>query len=197
MAESLQSGKSIDKGSENLPDNFCEPCYELNNELKPVEGYCIDCGESLCLECFNYHLRPKPFRNHKLVDKSAKSQTQPKPAKRCLKTEACSVHGATIQSFCTSHSQLCCKVCHAMNHNTCDVQEISNLAQNIGNSQELETLNKKLRTIKKGFEENLQKTGHHELTIQKNFTNAINAIKKLRDEIDKLLNETEKLAEED
>ena len=85
MSESLQFGRSIDKGSENIPDTFCEPCYEIKQEFKPVAGYCIDCGDNLCEECFKNHLGPKPLRNHKLVDKTAQSQTQPKPPIRSLK----------------------------------------------------------------------------------------------------------------
>ena len=79
MAEALPFGRSIDKSSENLPDFYCEPCYELKDEIKAVAGHCIDCNENFCVECFNYHLGPKPFRNHILVDKSTKPQAKPKP----------------------------------------------------------------------------------------------------------------------
>ena len=81
MAESLPLGRSIDRGSDNIPEYFCEPCHELKDEIKSIAGHCVDCGKNLCVECFNYHLGPKPFRDHKLVDKSAKPKTQPKPPK--------------------------------------------------------------------------------------------------------------------
>ena len=86
MAESLGLKRSIDKSSENAPDKDCEKSYELNDETKVLSGQCVDCGENLYVQHFHYHLRPKPFRNNKLVHKCSKPQTKPKYQKRDVKT---------------------------------------------------------------------------------------------------------------
>ena len=70
MAEHSSLGRSINQGSDQIPEHYCEQCHDIDGEIKPVAGFCLNCDQSLCQECYNCHLRPKQFRNHQLVDKS-------------------------------------------------------------------------------------------------------------------------------
>ena len=66
MAESSPLRRSLCQGSDQIPDTFCGPCHDITSEIKPAAGYCINCDDSLCKECYDFHLRTKPFRNHQL-----------------------------------------------------------------------------------------------------------------------------------
>ena len=77
MAEGFSLGKSINLGSDQVPENLCDPCHDIHGDVKPVAGYCLNCDEGLCKECYNFHLRRKQFRNHKLqVDKPKTSKSK-------------------------------------------------------------------------------------------------------------------------
>ena len=155
MAESLGSGLDYESKL------FCEPCFESNNKIKPVAGFCRNCNENLCIKCYTGHLRRKLFQGHTLVDKSTRPKTkstqQSKPPKdhgeKCLLH-----HGETVQSFCHGHAQLCCKVCHTTDHQACKTDTISKLARNVQDSQELQNLIEKLNVLKKCFTDNLSIT---------------------------------------
>jgi hypothetical protein len=45
----------------------CQPCQD-ENVLHEAYGYCTTCGEYLCDACYKYHLRPKPFKDHVLIE---------------------------------------------------------------------------------------------------------------------------------
>ncbi|XP_060596468.1 transcription intermediary factor 1-beta-like [Ruditapes philippinarum] len=45
----------------------CQPCQD-ENVLHEAYGYCITCGKYLCDACFKYHRRPKPSKDHVLVE---------------------------------------------------------------------------------------------------------------------------------
>ncbi|XP_060581529.1 uncharacterized protein LOC132738118 [Ruditapes philippinarum] len=45
----------------------CQPCLD-ENVLHEAYGYCKTCGEYLCDACYKYHRRPKPFKDHVLVE---------------------------------------------------------------------------------------------------------------------------------
>ena len=203
MAESLQLKRSIERSSDLFPENFCEPCYEVDEKVKQAAGYCLDCDEDLCLDCFSTHLRRKLFRNHKLMEKTTKPKTKPvqQTSPQNLDEECLLHHGETIQHFCQTHFQFCCEACLKINHSSCYTDKISKLARNIQYSDELIHLDKTLNTLKRGFNDTLSKTGNNEIVIQRNYSCAMNDMKKIRDKFDKLMNETElqcdKIKEED
>ena len=77
MAASSAFGKSINLGSDQIPETYCEPCHDMRDDIKPVVGFCLNCDEGLCQECYKSHLRRKQFRNHQLqVDKPARSKSK-------------------------------------------------------------------------------------------------------------------------
>jgi hypothetical protein len=49
---------------------FCNPCKVAGDEIKAV-GYCKDCCDSLCSDCFKGHPRNKFTRDHVIVKDDA------------------------------------------------------------------------------------------------------------------------------
>ncbi|XP_060602148.1 uncharacterized protein LOC132755314 [Ruditapes philippinarum] len=55
------------ESSEDKVKQKCQPCQD-ENVLHEAYGYCKTCGEYLCDACYKYHRRPKPFKDHVLVE---------------------------------------------------------------------------------------------------------------------------------
>jgi hypothetical protein len=47
--------------------DLCKPCQD-ENFFHEAYGYCTTCEEYLCDACYKYHRRPKPFKDHNLVE---------------------------------------------------------------------------------------------------------------------------------
>ena len=59
---------------------YCDPCSEIDADATVhAVGYCIDCRDYLCTDCFTFHLRVKPCRNHTLRDKDQMPEAKPEP----------------------------------------------------------------------------------------------------------------------
>ena len=69
------------------------------------------------------------------------------------------------------------------------------MARNIQTSGQLEDLNQKLSMLKTGFNDNLSKAETNRSTIQSNYSQAKDEMKKLREDFDRLMTETENQVE--
>ena len=198
MAESRHFGRTIDYGSDQLQEHYCEPCFEINEAIKPVAGFCQNCNENLCIKCYTEHLRRKLFQNHKLVDKSTRPKTKltQQTKFKGYEVECHLHHGETIQSFCHAHYELCCKVCLTVKHQACKTEKISQLGRYVQDSIEMQNLIHNLSKLKRGFNDNLIKTRANETVIQRYHSDTINQMMKLREEFDQLMTKMKSKAEE-
>lgn len=106
------------------------------------------------------------------MDKSTKPKTTSTTKPKDIGEDCLLHYGKTLQSVCHDHSNFCCKVCLKTDHKACHTEKLSKLAGNIKDSQELADLNKKLNTLKKGFNDTLKKTQSYETVISGNISSS-------------------------
>lgn len=47
---------------------LCKPCSRQKTNVQS-SGFCLDCEESLCPCCYDFHQRPSASRDHRLINK--------------------------------------------------------------------------------------------------------------------------------
>lgn len=128
---------------------FCQPC-EQNSARLPAFGYCLDCDEHLCTSCFNSHKKAKPCRNHTLLSKDVMpksirlNSTFLDQGQEDSLTKTCPKHNKEVIKFvCQQHNVLLCPVCGMLEHRSCEIKyipDIAGLTENINQTQVLEKL---------------------------------------------------------
>ncbi|XP_053389382.1 E3 ubiquitin-protein ligase TRIM33-like, partial [Mercenaria mercenaria] len=116
-------------------DHRCEPCLVIDQQIE-AHGFCVDCQEYLCKNCFSYHQRIKATKHHHLVNKDNMAKHAViKESDEC--TEKCQVHKKeVIKFFCPKHEALGCKDCIVLDHRACDIDYIPDKCTGIGDSAE-------------------------------------------------------------
>ncbi|XP_060564583.1 uncharacterized protein LOC132723817 [Ruditapes philippinarum] len=114
---------------------FCDPCKSDGQSLS-VEGYCVDCEEYLCKDCYKVHCRPSITRHHVLKGKDNM------PEKKDSKPVTCTIHpGKLIEFYCETHDEVCCSSCQGSSHEKCEsVQHINDILPEIDIKKEFEKL---------------------------------------------------------
>ncbi|XP_045174578.1 uncharacterized protein LOC123535886 [Mercenaria mercenaria] len=127
---------SISKGSAEDFDHRCEPCLAIGQQIE-AHGFCVDCQEYLCKNCFAYHRRTKASKHHQLVntDNMDKHAIIKNESDEC--NEKCQVHKKeVIKFFCPKHEALGCNDCIVLNHRACNIDYIPDKCAGIGDSAE-------------------------------------------------------------
>ncbi|KAL4226242.1 hypothetical protein ACF0H5_014226 [Mactra antiquata] len=144
MATSELYEKTYTDGSDLQYDLLCVPCH-FDNIIRPVHGYCKDCGEHLCALCYNSHLKPAPCRYHRLLDHTLMPTSQQLPdAVAAVNagppdhlSSPCEQHnGKILELYCKDHGQLLCSICVSLNHSrSCHVDYIPDISKQSINSK--------------------------------------------------------------
>ncbi|XP_053389352.1 E3 ubiquitin-protein ligase TRIM33-like, partial [Mercenaria mercenaria] len=142
---------SVSKGSAEDFDHRCEPCLAIGQHIQS-RGFCVDCQEYLCKNCFAYHKRTKASKHHQLLDKSNMGGHIVGNKSLAMCTEKCVIHKKEIiKFFCTDHEFLGCTDCITLNHRTCKIDYIPDKCAGIGDSDEyrktLRELDRKMKDI--------------------------------------------------
>ncbi|XP_060602567.1 uncharacterized protein LOC132755694 [Ruditapes philippinarum] len=124
----------LDPGAVSAEDStlVCLPCE--NDGLKePAYGFCQDCQEHLCETCFKHHRRPRPMRNHVLIDKESMPKTQVNaPIASGMsgdKADFCKKHqDKPLEFYCRDHTSVDCYVCVTLEHKQCKVDYIPDVS---------------------------------------------------------------------
>lgn len=137
---------------------YCEVCSETGEEFI-VYGYCTNCNEYLCRDCFEYHRKPKSTRHHVLLLKDAMPSPSERPTatpSADICTELCKSHPSEIAVFyCETHDDFFCNSCAATTHRACVFLYIPDAAKGFDQSQELKKTFNDLNAISTLCEENI------------------------------------------
>ena len=118
--------------SDEFYDPYCDSCYEDGGQNVRANGFCTDCVQFLCTDCFNVHGRLQATRHHDVVhgEDMPKSQADKPP-----RFDSCDVHPKLLKNqFCCDHKILLCSVCSSSEHNTCSIKNVEEVCPIIDTS---------------------------------------------------------------
>ncbi|XP_052778023.1 tripartite motif-containing protein 45-like [Mya arenaria] len=172
---------------------YCQPCGE-GGKRAVAHGFCQTCEEYICAPCIEYHKRLKISRNHILLPKDEMPSFYPSTKHSVIgDTEYCKNHPKEIIKFyCPTHSDLGCGDCVVLDHRSCKVDYIAEVAKDfvIGNEfRMLEPWIKQEGDILSGYISNVEEL-LDEVENQSNYE--INSLRKFREEINTYLDRREK-----
>lgn len=118
--------ESSQLGSDDASTISCQPC-ELENKHEPAFGFCQNCAEHLCETCYRFHRRPAPWRDHVLLDKNQMQKIRGSGQQLQI---SCEKHnGESIKYLCKDHNIIGCGPCITIEHRTCQVAYINEVAE--------------------------------------------------------------------
>ncbi|XP_060565097.1 E3 ubiquitin-protein ligase Midline-1-like [Ruditapes philippinarum] len=183
------SGK-ITEDTTQIPQLYCHPC-DQDGLKASAHGYCQDCQEHLCKTCFEHHTRPKPCRNHILLDKDAMPM-QPITVDINVDpiTDTCTKHrDKQLDFYCNNHEVVVCYVCATLEHKQCKVDYIPDVSGSV--SDELKQLTTKMDELVKKFESNIRRAETATKHIDESHGKVVEEIKLFRKEINVYLDQME------
>ncbi|XP_052818163.1 tripartite motif-containing protein 45-like [Mya arenaria] len=125
----------LDKGSADTTV-YCQPCDE-GGKRSVARGFCQTCEEYMCDPCIDAHKRFKVSRNHIMLSKDEVPSFYPSSKQSVIgETEYCKKHPkAMIKFYCPTHGDLGCGDCVIVDHRSCKVDYIADVAEEcvIGN----------------------------------------------------------------
>ncbi|XP_053384620.1 uncharacterized protein LOC123537365 [Mercenaria mercenaria] len=188
---------SVSKGSAEDFNHGCDPCL-IDGQHEDAHGYCVDCKEYLCKNCFKFHQRTKALNHHQLLDKTNIDEYKSSSTTSQVCTEKCTRHtNEVIKFFCPEHKALGCPDCMIMDHRTCEIDYIPDNCAGIGDSEEYKgtmwLLNQKLKEI----DSVIKKATVRDKEIDVCYDNLIQEIVKFRKEINDRLDQLQKQIEKE
>lgn len=110
--------------------NTCDPC-SFQQKKRLAVFYCIDCEESLCANCSNYHKIMKQTRNHNSISMNKIPRNFSLPL-------TCTDHETMKHEYyCVDHECLCCVRCIATGHarKGCKLEQIDDASKGFTKTQ--------------------------------------------------------------
>lgn len=177
-----------------LTDILCEPC-EKDGTIVEAGGYCADCSEYMCGQCYNEHQLQKTFQNHILLD----HEKMPLDPARVNIKDSCIVKCDThqdkvIEYLCRSCDSLGCTACISLDHCTCkNVSLIPDLARVLETDKEFKQLISDIGgvSVELSYCKNTIDSNMH--IIDEMSRSAMVKLKKERDKVKKVFDNLEKM----
>ncbi|XP_053391551.1 uncharacterized protein LOC128554314 [Mercenaria mercenaria] len=187
---------SLSKGSAEDFDHRCEPCLAIGQQIE-AHGFCVDCQEYLCKNCFGYHQRTKASKHHQLVNKdNMDKHAVIKESDEC--TEKCHVHKKeVIKFFCPKHEVLGCNDCMVLNHRACDIDYIPDKCASIGDSLEFREVLRELDQKVNEADHIIKQASNREKELDSCYDKLLKEIKMFRKEINDRLDQLQKKIQTD
>lgn len=185
-------------GYEVMPpeDTVCTPCEKIEDP-KPAEQWCLECSEALCHLCAAHHHVLKATDSHSVVKLTELKNHQ--GSSRHEEIIQCHEHlGHLLENYCVDHNKVACSECARTEHKTCEtVISIDKVAGEIRNSFEALKLLDKLKECMEETECIVldRKRTTDKLNAAKE--NVLKKVKKVREEINRALDELESIFKED
>ncbi|XP_045174543.2 uncharacterized protein LOC123535854 [Mercenaria mercenaria] len=174
---------SISKGSAEDFDHSCEPCLVIGKHVE-AHGFCVECQEYLCKNCYAYHKQIKATKSHQLLDKKNMGQHTFQRTDSAVCFEKCTIHGnEIIKFFCTTHEYLGCTDCITLNHRACEIDYIPDKCAGIGDTEEYRETMRKLEQKIKELDEVTKRANVEDREIDTCHDKALQEIIKFRKEI--------------
>ncbi|XP_052816070.1 uncharacterized protein LOC128242783 isoform X2 [Mya arenaria] len=182
----------LDKGSADATV-YCQPCEE-GGKRAVAQGFCQTCEEYMCAPCVEYHKRLKMSRNHILLSKDKMPSFYPSTKKSAIgDTDYCNNHPKEmIKFYCPTHGDLGCGDCVVLDHRSCKVDYIADVAKEFvtGKSfRELEPSIKRAEDLLSGFISNVKELFGD---VKNQSKVEIDKLRKFRAEINTYLDRREK-----
>ncbi|XP_052817876.1 E3 ubiquitin-protein ligase TRIM71-like [Mya arenaria] len=182
----------FDKGSTDTTV-YCQPCKEEGKRAIAQE-FCQTCEEYMCDPCIKAHKKFKMSRNHIMLSKDKMPSFYPSTKQSDIgDTEYCKNHPKEIIKFyCPTHGDLGCADCVVLNHRSCKVDYIADVAKDfvIGNDfKELEPSIKRAEDLLSGSISNVNELLDE---VENQSDNEIARLRKFRGEINTYLDRREK-----
>lgn len=186
-------------GSNEDYTTVCVPCHRDKSTI-PAYGYCTDCKEHLCHDCYQHHKKATLLKHHTLLDKDAMPATQVitdvslQAGLNDNLTTPCPRHRTEmIKLYCHNHASLLCNICVTLDHpKPCHVDYIPDVAGfKIHEKDHEDTLDRML-TLKNVCKDIKANTRRYRKKSNDSLHNALQDVKKYRQEMNKKLDEIEK-----
>ncbi|XP_052817706.1 E3 ubiquitin-protein ligase TRIM71-like [Mya arenaria] len=182
----------LDKGSADATV-YCQPCEE-GGKRAVARGYCQTCEEYMCDPCIEAHKRFKVSRNHIVLSKDKMHSFYPSTKQSDIgETDYCKTHPKEmIKFYCPTHGDLGCGDCVLLDHRSCKVDYIANVAKDfiIGNEiRELEPSIKRAEDLLSGSISNVNELLDE---VENQSKDEIARLRKFRAEINAYLDRREK-----
>ncbi|XP_052815332.1 uncharacterized protein LOC128242281 [Mya arenaria] len=189
-------GKKRDPNLEKVSANatiYCQTCGE-GGKRDVAEGFCHTCEEYMCAPCIEYHKRLKISRNHIMLSKDKMPSFYPSIKKSAIAdTEYCKDHPKEmIKFYCPTHGDLGCGYCVVLDHRSCKIDYIADVAKEfvIGNEfKELEPSIKRAEKLLSGYIINVNELS---CEVENQAMYEIDRLKRFRAEINTYLERREK-----
>ena len=173
MTESLDSRHGT---SDEYSDPFCDTCYDSKRLTVRVYGFCKDCVQFLCSDCYNVHGKLQGCRHHEVVngEDMPKSQADKPP-----RFEYCDAHPKLLKDqFCCEHKNLLCSMCSSSVHKDCSVKTVKDASASV-DACETDALYDKIKSLKENLKSALP-------SVNKD-------IMKLKDQEQRMLDDAQKI----
>ncbi|XP_052818264.1 tripartite motif-containing protein 45-like [Mya arenaria] len=127
---------------------FCQPCGE-GGKRAVAQGFCQTCEEYMCAPCVEYHRRLKMSRNHILLSKDKMPSFYQSTKKSAIAdTEYCNNHPMEmIKFYCPTHGALGCDDCVVLDHRSCKVDYIADVAKEFVTGKEFRELEPSIKRV--------------------------------------------------
>ncbi|CAC5385515.1 TRIM2_3 [Mytilus coruscus] len=164
----------------------CGPCQEGKVNTK-ANIWCYNCDEGLCSICSGHHKRSKASHDHNTID--IKSY---KPSIQAIKTE-CDKHGQQLNLYYSSHLMPCCKECISTSHSKCTgIKGLAIVVEKTKIEKSKESLDKDINSILHLLDKMVNNKSANIKTGEQQRETIKKSIVKIRNEINKHLDQLEK-----
>lgn len=185
---------SLHKGSNNVQiyDILCDTCKRDGKKIN-AEGYCVDCNEYLCQDCYAFHKKLKAVQHHVLLDKQNMPSEKLKAKVKDICEEKCPSHTDKVtEYFCQSCDELGCTACITTKHHKCSrVDHIPNIVTRLEDSIEFKEITGALQDISVQLEHNQSRYDTNILKKSYLKEKAKRAVKQHREVMSKILDKFE------
>ncbi|XP_060589369.1 uncharacterized protein LOC132744632 [Ruditapes philippinarum] len=169
----------------------CQPCIADGESLE-ADGFCQNCQEYLCKTCIKYHSKATLSKHHTILDKSNMPKNVEQQTIKQLCTETCEKHKLeTIKYFCSDHDTVGCGNCMVIDHKTCKVEFIPDIADKFINGEEYEVILARLEKLQTNVDSKIIATEKGKKACAEEFVSAVQEIKRFRKEIEDYLSKME------
>ncbi|XP_045208520.2 E3 ubiquitin-protein ligase TRIM71-like [Mercenaria mercenaria] len=192
MATSRNYNESVTAELDEVNYTLCEPCAGDEKQIE-AEGFCFDCSEYLCEQCFNSHGRFKAFKHHILQDKDNVPVGAANIVLFDVCVEKCQKHTTKIiEYFCQSCDSLGCTACITTMHRQCqNVEHVPDIAKDLENNEELIEFEKDIHDKLKMVNDIKATIRSRKCDVNKMKRRAMKDLNKQRDEINRIFDHLE------